>query len=124
MVRYAGDPGGNFASTFDLILKTTSDHCLLFPNIGVDLDTMKVQTVVNATPTLPTGNLGIAIGCAASALGPLTAESPRLVLGCRRIRLSVVPRSHGEDVASISGLPTGRTTNPLDARGRPGGAAP
>jgi hypothetical protein len=72
----------DFASTIDLILKTTSAHTFnfIFPNVGVGVYTVEIQAAVNAGASVA-GLGGTATGAAAYGLGSVTVESVRLVHG-------------------------------------------
>ena len=76
-----GDTTGTctFDLTTDLILKTTSAHTFnfIFPNVGVGVYTIQVQTAVNSAAMV--SGSGTAVGAAAYGLGSLTVESVRMV---------------------------------------------
>ncbi len=76
-----GDTTGTctFDLTTDLILKTTSAHTFnfIFPNVGVGMYTVQIQTAVNSDASV--SGTGTAIGAAAYGLGSLTVESVRMV---------------------------------------------
>jgi hypothetical protein len=71
----------DFASTIDLILKTTSAHTFnfIFPSVGVGVYTVEIQAAVNAGASV--SGVGTATGAAAYGLGSVTVESVRLVHG-------------------------------------------
>jgi hypothetical protein len=77
-----GDTTGTceFDSTINLILDTTSAHTFnfVFPNVGVGVYNVAIQTAVNSDAAVNTGS-GSAIGAAAYGLGSLTVDSVRLV---------------------------------------------
>lgn len=75
----AGTGTCDFTSTIQLVLQTTSAHTFnfIFPNVGVGVYTLSVQTAVNSNAVV--SGSGTAIGSAAFGLGSVTVDSVRMV---------------------------------------------